>query len=57
MTSSESCLSTPYPDIVDKIDGLHQVGVEDEDEVLLQQGHVPLVLSNSIIQLLVLLRQ
>ncbi len=54
MTSSESSLATSYPHIVDKIDGLHQVGVEDEDEVLLQQGHVPLVLPNGKIKLLVL---
>ncbi len=42
----------PYPNIVDKVDGLNQVGVEDEDEVLLQQGHVPLVLPSSKIRLL-----
>ncbi len=56
MTASESCLSKPYPHIVDKVDGLHQVGVQDEDEVLLQQGHVPLVLPSSKIKLLVLTR-
>jgi hypothetical protein len=56
-TSGESYLSRPYPHIVDKVDGLHQVGVEDEDEVLLQQGHVPLVLPSSKVKLLVILKK